>query len=325
MPQGGRSPDWIDSNHDSRKRRENCGRSSGTSNRSNSAPTVCPTVSTIRVCPMPNANASRPGSRNLNGNVDPPRRRRTKPRPHSRSLNGSKKSRSGSPRTNSSASSSMRFALVVRSARTERLVMRWAEGTNRLSEFRSRGEPLLKVPRSLSGPAIEVGLDSGPILVAPGLFGLRDQDLRNAAMHQHEFRSTIRRWRQCDRGHREDALGESAVAPGLNDASPGDEVDVDPGDITLTDGESPANLPADDRLPARERGVLSRVGQQIVDDRRIGLELHSLLDGLAHAYLPPGTFYQNSPCPQRVSRHLQRCEPRCAERLHRRKHRRPIS
>ena len=31
-------------------------------------------------------------------------------------------------------------------------------------------------------------------------------------------------------------------------AKPGNEVDVDPGDITLTDGELRANLPADDRL-----------------------------------------------------------------------------
>src|ERR1700738_2077525 len=114
-------------------------------------------------------------------------------------------------------------------------------------------------------------------------------------MPQHGFSSTIRRCRQCDRGHREDALGESAGAPGLNDASPGDEVDVDPGDITLTEGERPANLPADDRLPAGERGVLSRVGQQIVDGRRIGLDLHALLDGLAHGYLPAWRVLSGTP------------------------------
>src|SRR3954465_1498031 len=68
--------------------------------------------------------------------------------------------------------------------------------------------------RSLSGLAIEVGLDSGPVLIAPGLFGLGDQVLRNAAMRQHELRPTICCWRQRDRGHREDALGECAVAPG---------------------------------------------------------------------------------------------------------------
>src|SRR3954466_13265131 len=81
--------------------------------------------------------------------------------------------------------------------------------------------------RSLSGLAIEVGLDSGPVLIAPGLFGLGDQVLRNAAMRQHELRPTICCWRQRDRGHREDALGECAVAPGLNDAPSGDEVDID--------------------------------------------------------------------------------------------------
>src|SRR6266498_3724329 len=62
----------------------------------------------------------------------------------------------------------------------------------------------------LSGLAIEVGFDPGPILIAPRLFGLGDQVLRDAAMRQNELRATIRRWCQRDRGHREDAFGESA-------------------------------------------------------------------------------------------------------------------
>ena len=76
-------------------------------------------------------------------------------------------------------------------------------------------EPSLS-PGASYGPAIEVGFDSGPILIAPRPFGLGDQIFRNAAMHQHELRSTIRGWRECDRGHREDALGESAVPPGTS-------------------------------------------------------------------------------------------------------------
>ncbi len=45
------------------------------------------------------------------------------------------------------------------------------------------------------------------LVIAPGLFGLGDQVLRNAAMRQHEFRPAIRRRCQRDRGHREDAHG----------------------------------------------------------------------------------------------------------------------
>src|SRR3954452_22528728 len=101
-------------------------------------------------------------------------------------------------------------------------------------------------------------------------------------MGQHELRATITRRRQRDRGHREDAFGESAMAPRLNDASYGDEVDVDPADVTLTDGERPANLPADVRFSAGERAVFPRVAQQIVNGHRIGLKLHALLDGFAH-------------------------------------------
>src|SRR5205823_1973079 len=74
--------------------------------------------------------------------------------------------------------------------------------------------------------------------------------------------------------------------PGLNDASRGDEIDVDPGDIIPAGRERPANLPADGRLPAGDRGVLPRVRQQIVDSGRPSLELHALLDGLAHGCLP---------------------------------------
>src|SRR3954463_16497020 len=87
--------------------------------------------------------------------------------------------------------------------------------------------------RALSRLAVEVGPDPRPVLIAPGLFGLGDQVLRNAAMRQHELRPTICCWRQRDRGHREDALGECAVAPGLNDAPSGDEVDIDPGDVAF--------------------------------------------------------------------------------------------
>ena len=143
---------------------------------------------------------------------------------------------------------------------------------------------LVCVP-SAAGLAFQAGFDFRPVLIAPRLFGLRDQILRDAAMDQHELRPAIRRWRQRDRGHREDALGKAAVAPGLNDASPGDQVDVDSRDIVLVDGERPPNLPADDRAPAGEGAVLSRVGQQLVDRRRIGLELHPLFDGLAHGCL----------------------------------------
>src|SRR5262249_61385705 len=89
------------------------------------------------------------------------------------------------------------------------------------------------------GLLIEVGLHSVPILVAPGLFDLRNQVLRNAPMYQHQLRPTIRRWLQRNRCHREDALGELAVAPGLNDASPVDQVDGDPDDIALTERGPP--------------------------------------------------------------------------------------
>src|SRR5947199_4135684 len=99
-----------------------------------------------------------------------------------------------------------------------------------------------KKPRSplhrllhLTWLAIEILLHPRPILFAPGLFGLGDQVFGDTAMRQHELRTAIRRRCQRYRGHRKDAFGESTVAPCLNDAPAGDEIDVDPGDIVPAD------------------------------------------------------------------------------------------
>src|SRR5690242_3760768 len=141
------------------------------------------------------------------------------------------------------------------------------------------------MPRSSSGLLIKICLHSVPILIAPRLFGLRNQILRNTPMYEHQLRPTIGRSLQRDRCHREDAFGESAVSPSLNDASSRNEVDVDSGDIALTDGECSANLTADDRSPTDDRTVLSGISKQIIDGRGICLEFHTLLDGLAHDFL----------------------------------------
>src|SRR5258708_10123253 len=109
----------------------------------------------------------------------------------------------------------------------------------------------------LSRHAIEVGLDPGPNLIAPGLFGLRDQVLRNAAMRQHELRPAIGRRCQRDRGHREDAFGESAGAPRLNDSLRPDEIDAYSADTISARWGRTANLPPECRLSARDRRVPS--------------------------------------------------------------------
>jgi hypothetical protein len=106
-------------------------------------------------------------------------------------------------------------------------------------------------------------------------------------MDEHELRPAVARGGERERSHRENALRKAPIAPCLHDPPPMHEIDIDAGDVAFPNGKRAADLRADARALSRDRGVLARVGQQLVNRGRIGLELHTLLDGLAHGWFPP--------------------------------------
>lgn len=99
-------------------------------------------------------------------------------------------------------------------------------------------------------------------------------------MRQYQLRATVRGRSQRHGSHRENAFGEAPMAPGLNDSSSLDEINVHARDIVPIGGEHPADLVPDFRHSACHLGALLRVCEEIVNDGWRGLELHPLLDGL---------------------------------------------
>src|SRR5579864_762014 len=107
-------------------------------------------------------------------------------------------------------------------------------------------------------------------------------------------------------------LGPVVGTPGLDDAAAGLEREVEPGDVPPPRRELAADASADARGLARERLVLARIHQHVIDALGWGLEPHRLPDGPGgHCRSPPSGIAHHRLCQVMVGK--QRVEARVEE------------